>query len=489
MLYKYICGGCKRSPHWERGFPVIYSRHFDCNVLVRHTVFISLVVRMLRIKQMCGYSPRFYSPLCVRAWMCQRRVCGLRCGGSPRTRSTPDARCHWRRSGSSASLTARSRRTWEKRVGRSPRCSTASHPFPRSLGQGSEQPGLIVGHNEWNYFQLFFWSRSLRLRPPARLLTVRSKQAAAVCTEEVLGVPGLVQRCQDVLVKPARKRGVTSCFCQLMLRFDWPRVLWAKDMKRTRTVTHRVSHKRGSFTTGFISVRNKEKKALVWFNWPDHRSGGKQLHTKCMSSPKRRERSSGIFCSCVLACVTSIPSSWHMHPLTALSHLQNGPLAVGTVRGEESMVVLLTVRATLSLKEPRVAQLLVTRCAHKVLRVPHLAQCCDNLQEHGENYRGARPLLCILCMGNLWDLPFPRCLYCRIHSCPSPLCAHRSSPDQSSAHPAGRQWHLLFCSCLYRKRHFYCCRRPLGPPLLHPDLCFSRTVSFSAVGSLGALNP
>lgn len=31
-------------------------------------------------------------------------------------------------------------------------------------------------------------------------LTFRSKPATTVCTEEVLWVPGLVQRCQDVLV-------------------------------------------------------------------------------------------------------------------------------------------------------------------------------------------------------------------------------------------------------------------------------------------------
>lgn len=73
-----------------------------------------------------------------------------------------------------------------------------------------------------------------------------------------------------------------------------------------------------------------------------------------------------------------------MHPLTAFSHLQNGPLAIGTVRGEELMVVLFTVRAALSLEELAVAQLLAARCAHKVLRVPHLTQRRDYLWEEGK---------------------------------------------------------------------------------------------------------
>lgn len=81
--------------------------------------------------------------------------------------------------------------------------------------------------------------------------------------------------------------------------------------------------------------------------------------------------------SSAAVCVTIILPSWHVHPLTAFSHLQNGPLAIGTVRGEEFIVVLFTVRAALSLKEPAVAQLLATRCAHKVLGVPHLTQRCD----------------------------------------------------------------------------------------------------------------
>lgn len=68
-----------------------------------------------------------------------------------------------------------------------------------------------------------------------------------------------------------------------------------------------------------------------------------------------------------------------MNLLTGASHLQNGPLAVGAVRGEQLMVVLLTVRAALALEEPGVAQVVATRRAHKVLGVPHLAQRCDYL--------------------------------------------------------------------------------------------------------------
>lgn len=88
----------------------------------------------------------------------------------------------------------------------------------------------------------------------------------------------------------------------------------------------------------------------------------------------RSERGSAILRSCVR-------SSRHVNPPTALSHLQDGPLAIGAVRGEELMVVLFTIRAALSLEEPGVAQVVATRRAHKVLGVPHLTQCCDYLHE------------------------------------------------------------------------------------------------------------
>lgn len=52
---------------------------------------------------------------------------------SPRTRSTPSARCRWPLSGSSPSPTPHSRCTWERRGGRSAYCSTASHLSPGNL--------------------------------------------------------------------------------------------------------------------------------------------------------------------------------------------------------------------------------------------------------------------------------------------------------------------------------------------------------------------
>lgn len=54
--------------------PLIYLHHFKRNVFIRHTVFISLVVKMLQIKQMCGYLSHLFSGLCAS----QSRVCGLR---------------------------------------------------------------------------------------------------------------------------------------------------------------------------------------------------------------------------------------------------------------------------------------------------------------------------------------------------------------------------------------------------------------------------
>lgn len=62
------------------------------------------------------------------------------------------------------------------------------------------------------------------------------------------------------------------------------------------------------------------------------------------------------------------------------SHLYNGPLAVGTTRREELMVVFVTVRPSLSLKEACGAQLHLTGSTHKVFRVPHFTQSCDHLQ-------------------------------------------------------------------------------------------------------------
>lgn len=61
-------------------------------------------------------------------------------------------------------------------------------------------------------------------------------------------------------------------------------------------------------------------------------------------------------------------------------YMQNGPLAIGTTRGEELMVVFVTIWTPIPLKEACAAQLRFTHHAYKVLGVPHLTQCCDYLQ-------------------------------------------------------------------------------------------------------------
>lgn len=62
---------------------------------------------------------------------------------------------------------------------------------------------LIPSANELNDFQLFAQVAVSKERETCVQvsLTFRSKQASTVCTEKVLWVPGLVQRCQDVLEK------------------------------------------------------------------------------------------------------------------------------------------------------------------------------------------------------------------------------------------------------------------------------------------------
>lgn len=62
-----------------------------------------------------------------------------------------------------------------------------------------------------------------------------------------------------------------------------------------------------------------------------------------------------------------------------MQYLQYRPLAVGTAWRKELMVVFVTVRPSLSLKEACCAQLSLTDHAHKVLRVPHFTQCCNHL--------------------------------------------------------------------------------------------------------------
>lgn len=61
-------------------------------------------------------------------------------------------------------------------------------------------------------------------------------------------------------------------------------------------------------------------------------------------------------------------------------HLSNRTLAVTAARGEEVLVVFLTVRPAVSLKEATCAQFLAACRAHKVFWMPHLTQSCDHLQ-------------------------------------------------------------------------------------------------------------
>ena len=64
---------------------------------------------------------------------------------------------------------------------------------------------------------------------------------------------------------------------------------------------------------------------------------------------------------------------------TGSAYIQNGSIAVGTARGKQFMVVLLTVWFAVVLIEGDVPQLLVTLRASKVLRVPRLLHGIDNL--------------------------------------------------------------------------------------------------------------
>lgn len=60
-------------------------------------------------------------------------------------------------------------------------------------------------------------------------------------------------------------------------------------------------------------------------------------------------------------------------------HLNNRTLAVSAARGEEVLVVFLTVRLAVSLKETTGAEFFPACRTHKVFWVPHLTQSCDHL--------------------------------------------------------------------------------------------------------------
>lgn len=140
------------------------------------------------------------------------------------------------------------------------------------------------------------------------------------------------------------------------------------------------------------------------------------------------------------------------------SHLYNGPLAVGTTRREELMVVFVTVRPSLSLKEACGAQLHLTGSTHKVFRVPHFTQSCDHLQNREKKqvqWKREEVCICFIffyyyyysdfrtyntsMLVRLFNIPFPQCIYCRKHSGPWLWCVHQSSPSQSSALLAGHR--------------------------------------------------
>lgn len=59
--------------------------------------------------------------------------------------------------------------------------------------------------------------------------------------------------------------------------------------------------------------------------------------------------------------------------------MHNRPFAVGTTRGEELMVVFVTIWTPIPLTEACAAQLRMAHHTEKVFRVPHLTQCCDHL--------------------------------------------------------------------------------------------------------------
>lgn len=59
--------------------------------------------------------------------------------------------------------------------------------------------------------------------------------------------------------------------------------------------------------------------------------------------------------------------------------MQNWPLAISTARGEELMVVFVTICTPIPLQEACVAELRFTHHTHEVFGVPHLTQCCDHL--------------------------------------------------------------------------------------------------------------
>lgn len=143
------------------------------------------------------------------------------------------------------------------------------------------------------------------------------------------------------------------------------------------------------------------------------------------------------------------------------------------------MVVFVTVRPSLSLKEACGAQLHLTGSTHKVFRVPHFTQSCDHLQNREKKqvqWKREEVCICFIffyyyyysdfrtyntsMLVRLFNIPFPQCIYCRKHSGPWLWCVHQSSPSQSSALLAGHRQYLFSCS-QSRPLHLnllFCCR-------------------------------
>lgn len=76
-----------------------------------------------------------------------------------------------------------------------------------------------------------------------------------------------------------------------------------------------------------------------------------------------------------------------------ISHLNNRTLAVATARGEEVLVVLLTVRFAISLEETAHADLCTAHHTHKVFWMPHLTQSCDHLHYKDTHAKELRKIM------------------------------------------------------------------------------------------------
>lgn len=70
-----------------------------------------------------------------------------------------------------------------------------------------------------------------------------------------------------------------------------------------------------------------------------------------------------------------------------MTHIQYGPVAVVASRREQIVVIFLAVRLSFPLEEVPGADLLLTVCTHKVLRVPGTAHGSHHLSEQESRWR------------------------------------------------------------------------------------------------------